>query len=305
MKVLVADDALVSRRLLEIALDHEGYQVVLAVDGAEALRILDQEDYPRLVVLDWMMPQADGVEICRVIRKRAREPYVYVILLSAKGEQSEIIEGLEAGADDYIIKPFDLSELKARVRSGRRILELEAQLLSARELLRLQATHDSLTGLFNRAAILEMLQRELARAARDGTPISVIAADLDHFKGINDTYGHQAGDAVLIETAQRMQTSLRTYDSIGRCGGEEFLVISPGCGAGDAADQAERLRKNVSNGPVQCVHGIIPVTVSIGVVATAGDLVQADELLRVADEALYMAKRNGRNRVEVGSLVQQ
>src|SRR6267154_2251276 len=149
MKVLVADDAPVSRRLLEVALAHEGYEVVLATDGAETLRILDQENCPRLVILDWMMPQADGVEVCRAVRKRAREPYVYFILLSAKGEQSEIIEGLEAGADDYMIKPFDLSELKARVRSGRRILELEEQLLSARELLRLQATHDSLTGLLN------------------------------------------------------------------------------------------------------------------------------------------------------------
>jgi two-component system cell cycle response regulator len=305
MKVLVADDAPVSRRLLEIALTHEGYEVVLATDGAEALRILAQEDCPRLVILDWMMPKVDGVEVCREIRKQAREPYVYFILLSAKGEQSEIIEGLEAGADDYMIKPFDLSELKARVRSGRRILDLEEQLLSARELLRLQATHDSLTGLLNRAAILETLQKELARASREGTPVSIIAADLDHFKNVNDTYGHQAGDAVLVEATQRMQASLRTYDAIGRCGGEEFLVVTSGCDAGAAAEQAERLRQLVSARPVQCVHGTIPVTVSLGVATTAGDLMHADELLRAADEALYMAKKNGRNRVEVGSLVHQ
>jgi two-component system cell cycle response regulator len=305
MKVLVADDAPVSRRLLEIALTHEGYEVVLATDGAEALRILEQEDYPRLVILDWMMPKADGVEICRTIRKQAREPYVYFILLSAKGERSEIIEGLQAGADDYMIKPFDLSELKARVRSGRRILELEEQLVSAREQLRLQATHDSLTGLLNRAAILEMLQRELARSSREGTPVSIIAVDLDHFKSVNDTYGHQAGDAVLVEATQRMQASLRTYDAIGRCGGEEFLIVSSGCDTRTAAEQAERLRQVVAARPVQCVHGTIPVTVSLGVAAVTGDLMQADELLRVADEALYLAKRNGRNRVEVGSFVHQ
>lgn len=305
MRILVADDAPVSRRLLEVTLTDEGYQVVLASDGSEALQILDQEDSPRLVILDWMMPKANGPEICRTIRKRAREHYVYFILLSAKGEQSEVNEGLGAGADDYIIKPFDLSELKARVRSGRRIIELEEQLLSARELLQLQATHDSLTGLLNRAAILEMLQKELARASREGTAVSIIAADLDHFKNVNDTYGHQAGDAVLVEATQRMQASLRKYDALGRCGGEEFLVISPGCDAVDAAEQAERLRQNVSARPVQCMHGIIPVTVSLGVATVTGDLVQADELLRVADEALYKAKKNGRNRVEFGALVAQ
>ena len=305
MKVLIADDAPVSRRLLEVALTQEGYEVVLAQDGAEALRVLDHEDSPRLVILDWMMPEVDGVEICRLIRQQAREPYVYFILLSAKGEQSEIIEGLQAGADDYVIKPFDLIELKARVRSGRRILELEEQLLSARELLRLQATHDSLTGLLNRQAITEVLQKELARTFREGTPLSIIAADLDHFKNVNDTYGHQAGDAVLVEAAQRMKASLRTYDAIGRCGGEEFLIISPGCAAGAAADLAERLRRNVSAGQVQYVHGAVHVTVSLGVATLTGCHVQADEFLLAADKALYRAKKNGRNRVEVSSLVHQ
>ena len=305
MKILIADDAPISRRLLEVTLTHEGYQVVLASDGAEALHILDQEDSPRLVILDWMMPKANGPEICRTIRKQTRKHYVYFILLSAKGEQSEVNEGLGAGADDYIIKPFDLSELKARVRSGQRIIELEEQLLSARELLQLQATHDSLTGLLNRAAILEILQKELARASREGTAVSIIVADLDHFKNVNDIYGHQAGDAVLVEAAQRMQASLRKYDAIGRCGGEEFLIVSPECSAGGVAEQAERLRQSVSAGPVQCVHGTIPVTVSFGVATTTGKLVQADQLLRSADEALYMAKKKGRNRVEVGSLVGQ
>lgn len=305
MKILVADDAPVSRRLLEVSLTHEGYEVVLAADGDEALRILEQKDSPRLVILDWMMPKTDGVDICRVVRKQAREPYVYLILLSAKGEQREINEGLDAGADDYMIKPFDLSELKARVRSGRRILELEEQLLSARELLRLQATHDSLTGLLNRAAILELLQRELSRASREGISLSIITADLDHFKKVNDSYGHQAGDAVLVDATQRMQVSLRPYDAIGRCGGEEFLIISPGCGTGDAGEQAERLRHNVSAVPVQYMDRAIPVTVSLGVATMTTDLAQADDLLRVADEALYKAKRNGRNRVEFGAMVTQ
>ncbi|HET6142876.1 MAG TPA: diguanylate cyclase [Candidatus Acidoferrales bacterium] len=305
MKVLIANDAPVSRHLLEVALKGEGYQIVVAEDGAETLRILEEDGYPRIVILDWMMPQADGVEICRSIRKRAREPYVYLILLTAKGEQTEIIEGLEAGADDYMIKPFDLRELKARVRSGRRIVELEEQLLSARELLRMQATHDSLTGLFNRAAILDMLQTELARAFRERRPLSIIATDLDRFKNVNDTYGHQAGDAVLVEITRRMQGSLRAYDAVGRCGGEEFLIVSPGCAEEDAVELAERLRQNVSIAPVQCARDVIPVTVSLGVATVAGDIVQADEFLRAADEALYKAKRTGRNRVVVGSQVLQ
>jgi diguanylate cyclase (GGDEF)-like protein len=305
MRILVADDAPVSRRLLEVALGHEGYEVIVVADGNEALRILDQEDSPRLVVLDWMMPKADGVEICRAVRKKAREPYIYIILLSAKGEQREIIEGLEAGADDYIIKPFDLNELKARLRSGRRILDLEEQLLSARELLRTQATHDSLTGLLNRAAILDILDKEFARSTRGGGSTAVIAADLDHFKNVNDTYGHQAGDTVLVEATQRMQSSLRKYDAMGRCGGEEFLVICPGCTAENAATLAERLRESVSAGPIECVDGAIPVTVSLGVAATTSGQGQVDQLLKAADEALYAAKRNGRNRVEFGSLIPQ
>src|SRR3972149_3088554 len=163
-----------------------------------------------------MMPEADGVEVCRAIRARAREPYVYIILLTAKGHQTDIIEGLEAGADDYITQPFDLQELKARLRAGTRMLELQEQLVTAREQLRIQATHDSLTGLLNRMAILEALDREVTRANRENRTVAVMMAELDHFKFINDTHGHQAGDAVLQETARRMLASLRAYDSVGR-----------------------------------------------------------------------------------------
>ena len=161
MDVLIADDDPVSRRLLQVSLGHAGYNVISAANGTEALHALDAVDYPRLCVLDWMMPELDGVDVCRIIRERGREPYVYVILLTSKAEQKEIVEGLESGADDYIVKPFDLHELKARLRSGKRILDLHEQLVSARELLRTQATHDSLTGLLNRAAILDLLNKEL------------------------------------------------------------------------------------------------------------------------------------------------
>jgi two-component system cell cycle response regulator len=166
-EVLIADDDPISRRLLQVSLGGGGYQVTTATDGSEALRILSQPDSPRLAVLDWLMPSLDGVEVCRLVRSSIREPYLYIILLTAKGHQTEIVEGLEAGADDYVTKPFDMQELKARLRAGKRILELQEQLVAAREQLRIQATHDSLTGLLNRMAILEALDREAARCRRE------------------------------------------------------------------------------------------------------------------------------------------
>lgn len=297
-RVLIADDDPISRRLLQVSLSSSGYQVAMAADGAAALRVLDVKDCPRLAVLDWMMPTLDGVEVCRRIRKAAREPYVYIILLTAKGHQTEIIEGLEAGADDYITKPFDLQELKARLRSGKRILDLQEQLVTAREQLRVQATHDSLTGLLNHVAVLEALDRELARSNREDKPLAIIMGDLDHFKQINDTHGHLAGDVVLRETARQMLASFRAYDSVGRFGGEEFLVVVPGCDLPAAMGQAERLRKDLAAQPVSAADTTIPVTMSLGVTVTTGEFKGAERLLREADEALYVAKRAGRNRVE-------
>ena len=299
--VLIADDDPVSRRLLQVSLGNAGYRVVMAADGEEALRILNERDCPRLAVLDWMMPAMDGVEVCRAVRGSAREPYLYLILLTAKGQQTEIIEGLEAGADDYITKPFDLQELKARLRSGKRILELQEQLVTAREQLRIQATHDSLTGLFNRMAILEALDREVTRANRENRPVAVMMADLDHFKFINDTHGHQAGDAVLQETARRMLASVRTYDFVGRYGGEEFLVVVPGSDLPAAAELAERLRQSVSAQPVCVAGAMISTTLSLGLAVSTGKFDRPEQLLQQADQALYAAKRAGRNRVATAS----
>src|SRR3954471_11959364 len=247
-----------------------------------------------------MMPAIDGVEVCRKVRGTTREPYVYIILLTAKGHSTEIIQGLEAGADDYITKPFDLQELKARLRAGKRILKLQEQVVRAREQLRVQATYDSLTGLFNRMAILEALDREVSRSNREKKPLAVIMADLDHFKDINDTYGHQAGDDVLQETARRMLSSLRAYDCVGRYGGEEFLIVAPGSDLKGAAELAERLRHNVSAKPVLVSDVNIPITLSLGMAISTTHLNQSDQLLRQADEALYVAKRAGRNRVVAG-----
>src|SRR5665213_1968646 len=179
MDLLIADDDPISRRLVQVSLTNAGYSVGTASNGTEALRVLEQKDCPRLAVLDWMMPGMDGVDVCRIIRKASREPYLYIILLTARGHQTEILQGLEAGADDYITKPFNLEELKARIRTGTRILELQAELVTARDQLGLQASHDSLTGLVNRMAILAVLEKECARSRREGHSVGVMMADLD------------------------------------------------------------------------------------------------------------------------------
>ncbi len=295
--VLIAEDDPVSRRLLQVSLTGAGYKTITAKNGDEALRVLKAEGGPRLAILDWMMPSLDGVEVCRQVREATPEPYVYMILLTAKGHPTEIIQGLEAGADDYITKPFDLQELKARLRAGKRILQLQEQLITAREQLRVQATYDSLTGLFNRMAILQTLEREVSRSNREKKPLAVIMADLDHFKEINDTYGHQAGDEVLQETARRMLGSLRAYDCVGRYGGEEFLVVAPGSDVNGATELAERLRSSISAKPVMIAGAPIAITLSLGMAISKPNLNEFDQLLRLADEALYQAKRAGRNRV--------
>ncbi len=229
MKILIADDSIVSRHLLEATLRKWGYDVMVACDGAEALELLQRQDAPSLIILDWMMPGMTGVEVCRRIRQRDGEPYTYILLLTSKSQKEDLIEGMEAGADDYITKPFDQNELQVRLRAGTRLVDLQAQLLKAREDLREQATRDFLTRLWNRSSIITELGRELARAVREARPLGVVIVDLDHFKHVNDTYGHLAGDAVLREAARRMQNSIRQYDSIGRYGGEEFLILFPGC----------------------------------------------------------------------------
>src|SRR5579883_3074258 len=235
MRVLIADDSIVSRHLLDATLRKWGYEVVVACDGVEAWEILQSPDAPKLVILDWVMPGLTGPEVCRRVRERAKSPetksesYTYILLLTSKSLKEDLIEGMESGADDYVTKPFDQHELKARLRAGTRIIDLEQQLVTAREELREQATRDFLTRIWNRSSILDILQRELARGGREHRPVGVILADLDHFKAVNDTYGHFAGDAVLLEFARRVQASMRQYDSIGRYGGEEFLIVLPGC----------------------------------------------------------------------------
>lgn len=301
MKILIAEDDSVSRRLLEVFLSKWGYEVTAATNGAEAWKIFEQEDSPRLALLDWMMPELDGVEVCRRVRQREARPYVYMVLLTAKSQKQDLLRALEAGVDDYLTKPFDAEELQARLHVGRRIIELQDELISAREALRFQATHDPLTGVFNRGGILNILKRELSRARRDGQPVGVIMADLDHFKRINDMHGHLAGDVVLREAVQRMASCVRAYDSVGRYGGEEFVVIVPAADAMGTVALAERIRVCVDASPVKMPAGAVGITLSLGVAVSGAQASDAQVLLCAADAALYRAKERGRNRVELAA----
>ncbi len=300
MKVLVAEDDPVTRRLLEVSLERWKYEVVPAADGRQAWEILHRSDSPRLAILDWMMPGMDGLEICRELRKRSAEIYTYALLLTSRARKAELLEGFEAGADDYLIKPFDLAELQARLRTGHRIVELQSQLIEARESLRQQATHDGLTGLWNRTAILDILERELIRCRRLSHPLTVILADLDFFKHINDRLGHLAGDVVLREAARRMRLVVRPYDAVGRYGGEEFIVVVPACKRDCSLNLAERVRAAINANPILTPEGPVTVGVSLGVAAVSdGTIPPADLLVRSADLALYRAKQEGRNRAMI------
>ena len=299
MKILIADDSIVSRHLLEATLRKWGYDVMVACDGTEALEMLQREDAPALAILDWMMPGLTGPEVCRRIRERRSEPYTYTLLLTSKSQKEDLIEGMEAGADDYITKPFDQHELQVRLRAGTRLVDLQAELLAAREALREQATRDALTHLWNRRSILDILERELARAEREGCPVGVVIVDLDHFKNVNDTHVHLAGDAVLQETARRMQNGVRQYDSIGRYGGEEFLILLPGCDEANSFTQADRLRRLIADREMLVNETQLALTASFGATsALPGQNWTSESLIRRADEALYLAKKSGRNRVE-------
>ena len=301
MRILIADDSIVSRHLLDATLRKWGYEVVVASDGVEAWNYLQAEDAPKLAILDWVMPGLTGPEVCRRVREKAQDKdvYTYILLLTSKSLREDLIEGMESGADDYITKPFDQHELKVRLRAGTRIIDLQRELVAAREELREQATKDFLTRIWNRSSILDIFQRELSRGARENRSVGLVLADLDHFKAVNDTFGHFAGDAVLREFARRMQSATRPYDAVGRYGGEEFLIVLPGCEADAARVQAERVREAVAAGPFAAVAQSIAVTCSIGVSCRARpSLSDTDPLVRDADMALYAAKDHGRNRVE-------
>ncbi|MBN1905739.1 MAG: diguanylate cyclase [Deltaproteobacteria bacterium] len=296
MKVLVAEDDLTSRTILGAILAKWGYEVVCAVDGQQAMDILSQPDGPKLALLDWSMPVLSGIDVCRILRKDQANDSIYIIMLTAKSEKKYIVEGLNAGANDYIVKPYDNEELQARINVGKRMVEIQSELEKAKHSLIYEAMHDSLTGLYNRKAILEMLAKELSRVQRNGNILHIGMCDLDHFKLINDRYGHQTGDEILQGFARIMDSNLRDYDFIGRYGGEEFLIILPSSEINiNKMTCFTRLHRVIADTKIGTRSGDLTVTVSIGVTKADGKK-GIDEILSEADNALYRAK-NTRNAI--------
>jgi two-component system, cell cycle response regulator len=291
VKILIVEDEPVSRRLLEATLCRWNYEVVATVDGREAWEVLQQPDAPNLVISDWMMPDMDGLELCNKIRESEKLGYTYLIMLTAKGRKEDVIKGLEAGADDYLTKPFDHEELRCRVKIGERIINLERRILQL-------ANTDSLTGVLNRRAFMEKIETEVERAIREDSPLSLIITDLDHFKNVNDQHGHQAGDLVLQEFAEQLCALSRQYDFVGRYGGEEFAICFPGADDVNVSFIAERMRKQVEEMRILAADSscCIQITASFGAAALLRKSEESvSSLIARADDALYKAKRSGRN----------
>lgn len=298
LQILLADDSSTSRMVIRRLLLSCDYEVVEVDNGADALALLQKEDAPHIAILDWQMPGLSGIDVCKQVRARSDERYVYMLLVTAREDRKSLLDGLAAGADDFLVKPFDSDELTYRLRTGVRIVELEDRLRKTQSRLEYEATHDGLTGILNRSAILETLQKELGRCHRTGRTSAVLMADVDHFKKINDAYGHTAGDQVLRSVADVIRRSVRPYDSVGRYGGEEFLIVLPETSPADAETVAERVRAAAAANPVPIDGKDVFVTLSIGVDTTAPeDMTDAERMVSAADMAMYHAKSTGRNRV--------
>ena len=302
MKILVADDDSISRHLMQRTLQKFGYEVVLAENGRVAAEILSRSDGPRLALIDWMMPELDGPELCREVRRFGQEgEYIYIVLLTSKQSSEDIVAGLEAGADDYITKPCQPAELRARLHTGCRILSLEEKLVQAREEMRYKATHDALTAIWNRASILALMQSELERSVRENKSTSVILCDIDHFKQVNDNHGHLVGDIVLQEVAKRLKSLVRSYDAVGRYGGVEFLILLSHCDDSTLEARAENVRAAIATTPIVAGLEVLSISVSVGGVSCPkwGPGLPMERILAQVDVALYRAKSEGRNRIAV------
>lgn len=297
MKILIAEDDLVNRMILAQTLKGWGYEVEQVEDGDTALKRLTQNDSPTLAIIDWMMPGMDGPDVCKAVRNSGQELYRYLILLTARNDTDDLVHGLSSGADDFLSKPFVREELRARLRTGHRILALQNELIDAREDLRYQATRDALTGVLNRGTLMRRMQEELQRTERTGGALGVALFDLDNFKNVNDTFGHLAGDEVLRQVTKRVSGELRKYDVLGRYGGEEFIALFPDITEEGLTQVSERLRKAICSEPVQFEQSTIDISASVGVSIRYSET-STEDVLAEADAALYRAKEQGRNRVE-------
>jgi diguanylate cyclase (GGDEF)-like protein len=300
-RVLLAENDRALRLVLQQMLQGWGFEVLPATHGLEALNILEQERPPELAILSETLPGIDGVELCRRIADRASDCAPYVFILARSFRRLDMVRALESGAAEYLTMPFEASELRARLTVAARILTRQETLVRARDQLRIHATKDSLTGVWNRRAILEILEEELSRGARHERSTGVLLVDLDHFKRVNDLHGHLVGDLVLRETGRRLSRTLRSHDSIGRYGGEEFLVVVPGSKLSDLFELAERIRITMENEPIDAGQAKIPIMLSVGATIAAARERSTSKVIAVADDALYKAKRNGRNRTVYGA----
>ena len=297
MKILIIEDELIFRRMVKKYLLDAGYEIVEAEDGLSAWELFQKEPF-QLVITDWMMPGLDGPELVHKIRTSGQKSYTYIIMLTAMDDKDNIVLGLESGADEYLTKPFNSRELIARVASGMRILRLEEELMQARIQMEALAMHDGLTGLLNRRAIEEYAEAEFNMADRKKQAMSVILLDIDHFKNVNDRFGHKFGDVVLRQVAQTLKEDLRNYDRVGRWGGEEFLLILPDTELKDAVTVAERLRSKTAAVQTSLENGeTFSIHISLGTACTTGQFQSLAKLIDAADQALYQAKQSGRDRV--------
>ena len=298
--ILLAEDDPVTRMLMTRFLKKAGYEVDAVANGSEALDRMTRRYYPMLVT-DWEMPEMDGVALCKAVRNMQMDGYVYALLLTARDSKEHIIAGLEAGADDYLIKPVHEPELIARLNAGRRILNLEHSLRVANQRNRILSITDALTGAYNRRYLMEQLPRELERCRRYAYPLSVLMCDIDRFKQINDARGHAAGDDVLQQFAARAQKAIRTNsDWVARYGGEEFLIVLPETDHAGAMAVAEKIRSLISCSPFATRSGDLKATASFGVASTGPSgpdiSLKVDALIRCADECMYRSKQEGRDR---------
>jgi two-component system cell cycle response regulator len=304
--ILLVEDEPTTRLMTSRQLRLAGYEVEVVENGTEALAMLRRKFFP-MMLTDWDMPKMNGVALCKAVREMPLEGYVYTILLTAREGKAHVIEGLAAGADDYLIKPPDDDELRARLNTGRRILKLEQSLRAANGRIHLLSITDPLTDTYNRRYLMERLPHEIERACRYARPLSVVMCDVDHFKNVNDSHGHQAGDEVLKGFANLLKGSTRRdIDWVARYGGEEFLVVLPETCVADGIVFAEKMRAVIAAHRFEITGATLSVSASFGVAGfdalqVRGD-VSVDRLMGYADSCLYRSKETGRNRVTGNTL---
>ncbi|MBN1271264.1 MAG: diguanylate cyclase [Candidatus Aminicenantes bacterium] len=293
MKVLIAEDDIISKKILEKHIKEWGYEVFTTDNGKKGWNLINKHDI-QLAILDWMMPGMNGVDLCKKIRteyQKKMSRFIYIIMVTGRDLQEDIIAGISAGANDYMTKPFNLLELQVRLQNGRRIVELEENCLRL-------ATYDSLTNLWNRSKIFEFYEEELSCGQKQNQPTGIIMIDIDHFKNINDSYGHYTGDIVLKETARLLKQALRNYDKIGRYGGDELFIVLPKCDQEEIKVIGERLRSTISKCHFDIQTPPLKITISLGGVSSdVFPNASKEELIQACDRALYQAKKLGRNRL--------